>query len=1366
MRRLNVKLFVGLIVGSILIVGALALVHWLQTGRIAQGMLARSEQAEDQGEIAEAARFLGRYLELAPEDTDARARLGKLLADERLATNSKARTRALFVLEQVLVKQPDANDLRLRLVRLALDLRRHDLARDHLNALAKAWPDHGDVAFHQGLLAEAESEWEAAAKFYRRTIELTADKLEAYVRLADILRRRLGNEAQERNAREADEVMDRLVENNVERVPALLGRWRYRRQWQSLAGDAGKLQEAAADVRRALELAPSEAETLLAAGDLALLEKKYPEARALLGKGRQGYPHDARFVRELASLELRENRRDQAIACLQEGIEQQRGEGRAELLWTQANILLDIRQVEQAQKAMAELAKTSMSPAALDYLQARIHIIEARWNEAARLLERRRDLLASSAELARQTDLLLSQCHEHMNEPEMQRADYSRMVSRDPLSVQGRLGLASSLLALGRTEDALEQYRRLIQLPGAPAFAWVELARLVLVRNLQRPKADWTEVEDAIEKAANRNADALDVQLLKAEMQTARQNYDQARQILLEAQKNHADRFETWVTLAELADRQNQPEEKQRCLMEAEKLGAGNIEAQAALIRFWSRRSGAEGDAALTRAAAGLDQRESGPRARILTELAQAYFRRGNLKEAARCWEQLTEFPDNQHDVRLRLILFEVALQTGNDQAMQRYRGDLQRIEGAQGTFFRYATALHKIWQARQGERQGLEEARNLLDAVAADRPSWSAVLLAKADIEAMRGNGEQAIVQYRKAIELGERNPRVVRQLVQLLYQQQRFDEAEQEIRRLQRLAPSADLQRLIVDIALRKQDPLQAAREALDAVATDSNDYRDHLWLGQVLALANQQPELADKHLRRAVELGAENPETWLALVQFLTATGQRKEAEETIAQAQAKISAERAALALAQCYEAIGNLKKAEEQYRAYLAGAPDEALRLRSLANFYIRVGRLPLAEPLLRKLMNQAGSDAAWARRALAVGLASTADQRQAAEALQLINPKSEDPADRRAQARVLAALPLKSQRSKAIQMLEEMAQKQTLPADDQLLLATLYQADGVWPKARDLLRQLTTQSNHPQPLLAFARGLLQNRELNEAERCINRLEQMEKDRRLPAGTCIELRLLLLEAKGQNDKSLMLAKQFGEADPQRPERVLVWLATLIRQKRYNDVLAVWDRVKNDAPPELISGAVVASLRAGQKSPEACNPVKEWLEACLQKSPKSPGLMLHLADLHDHCGRYGEAEPLYRQVLALNADHVVALNNLAWLLAQQAGKGEEALTLANRAIERAGPRPELLDTRASAYLALKKPDLATADLESANAEQPAASRYFLLAQAQRQANNTQRAADFLKKATAAGLKAEQLHPAERGAFLKLTQELGPR
>ena len=76
---------------------------------------------------------------------------------------------------------------------------------------------------------------------------------------------------------------------------------------------------------------------------------------------------------------------------------------------------------------------------------------------------------------------------------------------------------------------------------------------------------------------------------------------------------------------------------------------------------------------------------------------------------------------------------------------------------------------------------------------------------LAKADIEDFQGNFEKAIFNYRRAIELGERNPRVLHRLVDLLSQEQRNDEADQEIRKLQKLGPlDGDLQHDPEDIPL----------------------------------------------------------------------------------------------------------------------------------------------------------------------------------------------------------------------------------------------------------------------------------------------------------------------------------------------------------------------------------------------------------------------------------------------------------------------------------------------------------------------------------------------------------------------------------
>src|SRR5262249_26142230 len=284
--------------------------------------------------------------------------------------------------------------------------------------------------------------------------------------------------------------------------------------------------------------------------------------------------------------------------------------------------------------------------------------------------------------------------------------------------------------------------------------------------------------------------------------------------------------------------------------------------------------------------------------------------------------------------------------------------------------------------------------ARAHLDAAAAARPGWITLHVARAELEERAGRTEPALNEYREAINRGDRSPRVVRRMVELLNKRQRFREAAQIIREMKRQAPlSEELQRLEVDVALRNHDASSAVQRALELVNPDSNDYRDALWLGQVLSESGQRPEQAERHLRRAVELGQNVPETWVVLVEFLAARRRFEQAEAEIAKAQAKIPKEQADLALAQCYEAVGQSEAARRHYDLAVAAKPQDAAVLRSLAGFCVRNNQLAEAEPLLRRLAERqiaaTDEDAAWARRNLAWVRAATGGREGLIEALGL-----------------------------------------------------------------------------------------------------------------------------------------------------------------------------------------------------------------------------------------------------------------------------------------------------------------------------------------------------------------------------------------
>src|SRR5262249_13303206 len=143
----------------------------------------------------------------------------------------------------------------------------------------------------------------------------------------------------------------------------------------------------------------------------------------------------------------------------------------------------------------------------------------------------------------------------------------------------------------------------------------------------------------------------------------------------------------------------------------------------------------------------------------------------------------------------------------------------------------------------------------------------------------------------------------------------------------------------------------------EAVARAAAEAHpkDYRQQLWLGQVLAAVGKADE-AETAFLRAVELASYQPETWVALVQHQAPTDPRK-AEATVGQAREKLPAEQAPLALALCYDLLADRPKAEEQYRLALEARPTDPVVLRSVASFYLIAGKPDEAEKLLRKLLD-------------------------------------------------------------------------------------------------------------------------------------------------------------------------------------------------------------------------------------------------------------------------------------------------------------------------------------------------------------------------------------------------------------------------
>ena len=218
----------------------------------------------------------------------------------------------------------------------------------------------------------------------------------------------------------------------------------------------------------------------------------------------------------------------------------------------------------------------------------------------------------------------------------------------------------------------------------------------------------------------------------------------------------------------------------------------------------------------------------------------------------------------------------------------------------------------------------------------------------------------------------------------------------------------------------------------------------------------------------------------------------------------------------------------------------------------------------------------------------------------------------------------------------------------------------------------------------------------------------------------------------------------------------PRGCLTLAEFLGRAGRVDEALDWCEQAAKAGVLQSAASLAVAVLQAGSAlTPLQLQRAEKLLNDVLVKNPATPAVLTQLASLRNLQGNYLETEAVYRRVLEHQGRDITVMNNLAFLLAFRTEKAAEALSLVNRAIDMAGPLPDLLDTRALIYLRLGTPNHALGDLDMAIQDAPSASLYFHRALAQR-VNDRAGAVDSLAKARALKLARESLHPLEQPAY----------
>ena len=1385
------KMFLGKLVAATALFAALLVgVHTVQAHRIPAALQRQAERAADAGKADAAVHYLRQYLEFRPDDTDALARLAEMTRDRP----GRGPGEQLLLYDKILRADPARHAVRRDALDASLRMGRYTDAETHALALIAVFPSDAELRQRLALAQAAAQKPEEATRSYEAALTADPANVATYQLYAQFLFR------DQKAPEEARAVVDRLVAAVPQDPEAYLTRARF---------DAGLGQGATvlADLGRALDLDPENAEALVLLAEFYQKSRKLNEAHDCLAAGVKLYPADLRLIRSLAWLDLNMGNIGAAVGVLEDGMA--RVSDSFELLVPLADLLVQLGETGRSEEIVAKL-QARPTPAAkmqTKYLRARLHMRGLRWAEAADLLTALRLDAVSMPGLESQTNLLLAACQQRRGLLDEERETLKLLLNKDPNHLAGRVGLAQAYLNAGRAAEATAEYETAVKSPYASPAVHATLVRLKCLEyaRVGGRASDWAQLERVADDLTKSGAAvSSDPTVLRAEIAEARGDLRQATAILRAEASHRPGDVRLWVALADRVAKLAGVSAALNILDEAQAAAGDGAEVRLARADLSARDPALP--RSLERLAEAIETWPDAEQTRLLLGLVEVLDRLGDEPGVVRSYQKLVLRRPN--DLTLWETLGERAWRNGNAAAAQDALAAVTRLDPAGKS-----AALLNAWRAvHTKDTAGVAAVEAALTRAFGESPERADACVVRGHLKRLQNDAAGAAPLFERAVKLDPgRFPPMQSYLADVAAYQ--GDDAVRAV--LLRLASDPrwagePLRRTVR--AAAKLAP-SAAKKILAAAAPHVEREPGGLgWLGDSYALAGL-PTPAAECYARAVTLPVANADDWLRL-----AVRSPDQAAATLAQAQAKLPAGLAASVLASYAESGVAPKGWQPTF------ATAEARRLFLRASLSVKLSRFQRAEPLalLEAALADATlppADAAWAGRNLAMLLAARGSAADRARAVTLLTATGDaigdTPDEKRATAAVLTALARhldgdarRAVTARAVQALESLV-KETRSARDAYLLAQVYRAAGSRKAAIDVLNSLMeadpknldyhlmaleelTDLGQMTPAIAFAQRLLAlyptdfravaavarfeckanrpERALALAEAYVRTADATVGD--LPAKSARAAELLDELVRLPGVRHTPAGRKMTDAAVERyealisgrPDALVAAAGLLAQDQRHAEGFALIDKAGKSLAARTHAAAGMAVVRAGGASERQFATVAEWLAAARRDEPDAPGPLLNEAEFYALKLDYARAEAVYAEVLAKEPRNVVALNNLAWILAPQPESSAKALELIDRAVAEVGVTGELLDTRARVRIASKQFELAEKDLTEALTQEKTGLRMFHLALS-KQAQTPPRRADAataFKQAKERGLEAKGVHPADLPQFRVLDAE----
>jgi putative PEP-CTERM system TPR-repeat lipoprotein len=609
--------------------------------------------------------------------------------------------------------------------------------------------------------------------------------------------------------------------------------------------------------------------------------------------------------------------------------------------------------------------------------------------------------------------------------------------------------------------------------------------------------------------------------------------------------------------------------------------------------------------------------------------------------------------------------------------------------------------------------------------------PKHAGAELRLADLWALRGNSSLIADAHKRAQAVVSAFPGNVDALNTLALTELRLGKPEEAMMHLEQAlarAPGGLASSALVMRAKLSKGDVKGAEDALLACVRQSPQSADAALVLGRFYLVVHKPSEAEQQFRRAIQIDPHDGRAWMDLGMSLFHGGHNDQAGEVfqrLASLPGKIYKPVYAIFLLE----TGRRDAAIQEFERLAKEDPNDRTARTRLVKMYLVAGRSREAEKLLAAAIakNPQDADARLQRSELALEAARYQDAQNDLNQVLRYYPEAAEP--HVILARLYAA------RGQALSQRQELNEAVRLNPDllpVRLDLARLLVASKAAPTALEILDEAPEPQKHAVTYLVERNwGLLAAGRQDEARQGVAEGLAAVRDPDL---------LLQDAALKMGDKNYAAARaSLEEVLRKKPAEVRA-LGALVRLYNLENrpaaaVRMVQDhaaRHRDSAPIQdfagemLLADAKPAEARAAFLAAKAADPAfrpadlalarmdvsegkaglaRQRLAALLSTHRPDPELWTYMGWLENTDKHYPQAEDYFRKVLDADPRNIVALNNLAYLLASHTGQIDEALRYAQQVKELAPDNKGVDDTIGWVYYHKGLYDSAVKYLESA-------------------------------------------------------------